>query len=275
MVITTIIENTSKDTNLTVEHGLSFYAQTNNKDFLVDTGASTSFLSNLKSLGIEVKNIKKMVLSHNHYDHGGGICDLLSVNKDIEIYCSSKFKRELFSKREYGYKQIDITSTLENNLTNLKLVEDIFPIFENVFICTIKKINKIYSCKDDRLKEKINGEFIEDNFTHEVYIAVIENDEIKIISPCSHSGFINIVEDAKGRFKDYKVTAFIGGLHIINPSENKLTCDETEIKRYAKYAHNNEIKLFTCHCTGIVGFELLNRYNKNIKYISTGDKVEV
>ena len=73
MKIINLIENTPGIPNCGYEHGLSFYIETKNHRLLVDSGATDLFLWNAKTLGIDLTKVDTMILSHGHYDHGGGI----------------------------------------------------------------------------------------------------------------------------------------------------------------------------------------------------------
>jgi len=66
----------------------------NEKKVLFDTGwDGTILLSNLKALGINPKDIDIVVLSHDHWDHIGGLAQLLDVNPDVDVYVPSSFSK--------------------------------------------------------------------------------------------------------------------------------------------------------------------------------------
>ncbi len=68
----------------------------NEKKLLFDTGwDGTILLFNLKALGINPRDIDIVVLSHDHWDHIGGLARLLDVNPDVDVYVPSSFSRRL------------------------------------------------------------------------------------------------------------------------------------------------------------------------------------
>ncbi len=78
MKITALTENTSK-TGLPYEHGLSLYIETEKHNILFDTGQTELFAQNAETLGIDLGKVDIAVLSHGHYDHGGGLKRFLEL----------------------------------------------------------------------------------------------------------------------------------------------------------------------------------------------------
>ena len=73
MKIIAVMEDTCGNGFCAFEHGLSVYVETKKHKILLDTGATGAFAENAKKLGIDLKAIDTVVLSHGHYDHSGGI----------------------------------------------------------------------------------------------------------------------------------------------------------------------------------------------------------
>ena len=71
MKIINLIENTEGSSGCLFEHGLSFYVETKKHKLLVDTGATNTFIANAEKLGVDLKQVDTVILSHGHYDHTG------------------------------------------------------------------------------------------------------------------------------------------------------------------------------------------------------------
>jgi len=80
MIIKTLVENTAVSKEYECEHGLSLYIETNKHKILFDLGKSDLFLKNAKRLNVDITEVDLVVISHGHYDHGGGLGAFLKTN---------------------------------------------------------------------------------------------------------------------------------------------------------------------------------------------------
>jgi len=92
----TIIEtynNIPFDPALTPAKGFSCYIP--GASLLFDTGGDAGVLAaNLRALGIDPAEIRTLVLSHDHWDHVGGISAVLGKNPDLEVFVPAGFSEE-------------------------------------------------------------------------------------------------------------------------------------------------------------------------------------
>lgn len=89
MKLTIVYDNEliRKDIGLQSDWGFACLVETENDTILFDTGANGEILlSNMKKLNIDPKKIKKVVISHEHGDHKGGLKSLISYVKNIDLY---------------------------------------------------------------------------------------------------------------------------------------------------------------------------------------------
>ena len=89
MKVTILTENTVYKRGLLAEHGLSLLIDTGRRRYLFDTGQSRVFLHNAVKLGIDLKGLDGVILSHGHYDHGGGL-EYWQELGDAPIYIQEK-----------------------------------------------------------------------------------------------------------------------------------------------------------------------------------------
>jgi 7,8-dihydropterin-6-yl-methyl-4-(beta-D-ribofuranosyl)aminobenzene 5'-phosphate synthase len=90
MLIKTLVENTSISKDFGSEHGLSLYVETKKHKILFDVGASDLFLQNAKKLNVNIADVDFLVISHGHYDHGGGLKTFLKENTKAEVFLHHK-----------------------------------------------------------------------------------------------------------------------------------------------------------------------------------------
>ena len=88
MKLWTLMENTTCDANLVCEHGLSLYIEANGQRILFDAGQTGAFADNAQNMGVDLSQVDLCILSHGHYDHGGGIKRFLEVNDHAKVYVS-------------------------------------------------------------------------------------------------------------------------------------------------------------------------------------------
>ena len=74
MKLTVLVDNnTFIDKYFYGEPGLCFYIEDGTERILLDTGYSDLFIRNAKKLGIDLSSLTKVVISHGHDDHTGGL----------------------------------------------------------------------------------------------------------------------------------------------------------------------------------------------------------
>ena len=102
MRIINLVENTEGTSGCGVEHGLCFYIETEKHKLLMDTGQTGLLLENAEKLGIDLTQVDTVVLSHGHYDHGGGILPFAKINPTAKIYVPEAAFGEYYSMNKDG-----------------------------------------------------------------------------------------------------------------------------------------------------------------------------
>ena len=287
MKITVLTENTiSKNAEISKlhlqgEHGLSIFIQTQNKNILFDMGQTNLFAKNASLLGIDLQTVDFAILSHGHYDHGGlssplpatlkneyfGIEAFAHINQKAPIFINSNaFSQNYNANKKYiGLNQELLQSKIAERFI---FVQDEKEITQNIKLFSCNSYKKSVATNAFGLMQLQNGTFVPDNFNHEHYLLIQENDKKILISGCSHKGILNIVEWFKPDF-------LIGGFHF-KSLDVENPCQKLELESYAKKLASYNTKYFTCHCTGTQQFEILKSIIKEkVEYISTGDSIEL
>jgi len=279
MKITVLAENSvckTNSTNIKSEHGLSLFIEFEDRKILFDTGQSDTFIKNAEKMGIDLSQVDFLIISHGHFDHGGGLKHFLRINIKAKIFmhinAAHKFYIKVFGLIPYyvGLDQkiiaqkdklhfIDEDTQIDSKMILLEGFPDLFPQPE---------ANKA-------LVEKVKNRFIADKFNHELAMLLIENNEIVLFTGCSHSGIINIIEEVKLVSKTMRIKATFGGFHIYNPISNKNESPDY-IDRLAEALGETDPVFYTGHCTGEKNF----RYIKGglcmkIQTMNTGEVIEV
>lgn len=89
MKLTIVYDNEiyNKETDVKKDWGFSCLIETRDDTLLFDTGANGSMLlNNMNELDIDPGSINKIVISHEHWDHSGGLESLVAVVGDAQLY---------------------------------------------------------------------------------------------------------------------------------------------------------------------------------------------
>ncbi len=274
MQITALAENVSDCENLGSEHGLSLFIETEKHKLLFDTGQGSLFAENAVKLGVDLTQVDLCVISHGHYDHGGGLRTFLNLNSVSPVYVSKKAFGEYYANRTDAPKTyIGLDKTLLPNerfvfAGDYLMIENGLELFSNVTGKTL-----LPSCNSD-LFEKTGDTFIPDGFSHEQNLIITKNGKTVLIAGCAHKGIINIVEsfhDLKRSYPDY----VIGGFHLYNKASGGSEDDDT-VNIIGRYLLLTGTQYFTCHCTGMAAYTSLKTVMTNkIDYLSTGNQINI
>ncbi len=261
MVIQSLIENTTCCQDFHAEHGLSLLIRTNQRVILFDSGQSGLFLDNATYMGIDLKEVDLMVLSHGHYDHGGGIYRFLQNNGSAPIYVSQSAFLDYYSGEE---KYIGLDKELLKS-NRLVLTRDFYEIEEGITLHSCNERPLVTAIEPFGLNKKTGKGMEPDDFLHEQYLLVEENGKRVLFSGCSHKGIMNIMSW-------FRPDIFVGGFHL-----SKLDPDgagEEQLKEIAHALKTYETEYYTFHCTGIPQYQYLKTYlGEQIQYLSTGQKL--
>lgn len=258
MKITALVENTSVLPDIGAEHGLSLYIETESSKILFDMGQTELFAANAVKLGVDLAAVDLAVLSHGHYDHGGGLKKFLEINGNASIFLHKHAFEPHYNGTE---KYIGLDTELENN-SRLVFTEGVTKIGNGLTLFDCNTNTPSYNLGSFGLNVKENGVFLPDDFRHEHYLLIEENQKRVLISGCSHKGILNIAEWFDADF-------IVGGFHF-----SKLSLDET-LSGYADILNSFKTHFYTCHCTGVEQYEFMKTRMEKLSYLSAGQTIEI
>lgn len=281
MRVQILIENTTKS-DLIAEHGLSIFIEHKDKKILLDAGTTSTFMENAKNMGVDISKADFCVLSHSHYDHSGGFAEYLRQNPSKKIYAMESIADDYYSASGGSIHPIGVPKEVYPAYKdNFILLDEATKICDGVYVIPHKQCDNLVKIgQRAKLYKKIEDEYAPDDFSHELSLVFDTAGGLVIFNSCSHSGIMNIIDEVKEYFgTDKNVKAFFGGLHMKGKSGDKEICtfSEKEIETMVNFLKENEVeKLYTGHCTGIVGYDLLKKHMcDKVEYISTGKEIEL
>ncbi|HPL97392.1 MAG TPA: MBL fold metallo-hydrolase [Smithellaceae bacterium] len=205
-LVTVICDNYTARDDMEACWGFSCLINHRGTTTLFDTGSDGLVLSrNMARLGIDPADIDLLMISHQHWDHTGGIYTIVDVNRRLEALVpksfSSHFKQDM---KRYGIKV-----SVEDG------PREIYPGFFTT------------------------GEM--GGHTPEQAVVLKTQAGIVVITGCAHPGIVMIVQTAKGFFPEEKIALVMGGFHILDNTDEEILGIIAEFKslgvRYAAPSH--------------------------------------
>lgn len=275
--ITILCENSVSLPGILGEHGLGIYVEHQGKKFLFDTGQGFTIIPNALALGIDLKSIEHVVLSHGHYDHTGGLLPLLSLRHQAEIICHP----DVFLNR---YRMLPLGDTeklfsigipwtreyLEGRGASFNLKKEITEIMPGVFISgEVQRVTE-FEQPDPFFKAEINGKMVVDPLLDDLSIAINTAAGWVVLLGCAHTGIINVLKHFQDKLGIDKFFAVIGGTHLDFANDRQLegTIDYLEQIQVEK--------LGVCHCTGLInGAKLFQNFPSAFFFAPVGTRLDM
>ena len=254
MRIVNLIENSPGISGCCYEHGLSFYVETEGHKLLMDTGASDCFLHNAERLGIDLRDVDTLILSHGHYDHAGGIMAFSRINPTATLYMQKTAGAAYYAMDPEGPKYIGIDRRIPA-LPNLVLLEGDQTLDRELTILSGITGRRRWSQSNLRLKRREGDSFLQDSFDHEQALVIRQAGTYYLFSGCAHNGILNVLDKFRGKFgTDPQVV--ISGFHFMK-GEPYTPQETADILETAKELAKMDTRFYTGHCTSHRAFALM------------------
>lgn len=263
MRITALIENTAYSEEITAEHGLSLYLEIGCRRILFDAGQTDAFANNAARLGIDLSTIDTAILSHGHYDHGGGLARFLELNDHAPVYLTAGAFGAHYNGTE---KYIGLDPALQKN-GRLIFTGDETDLGGGMTLLTCNTRPRPYPTDSAGLLRRAGDWLVEDDFTHEQYLLIRENGHRILISGCSHKGIRNLAEW-------FLPDVLVGGFHFkkLDPEGDGRTALDEAADALSRFSTG----YYTCHCTGEAQYAYLkSRMGDQLHYLRGGQTIEI
>lgn len=261
MRITALVDDCGNGICRTV-HGLSLYAETESHKILFDVGPDDTLFLNAEKLGIDLKNVDTVIISHGHNDHGGALRKTLEFNDKAKVFIQRRAFANYISYSTGNARFIGLDASLSDN-PRIITVENDYRIDEELSLITAYDNYIVGGAFNEGL---FCGEK-KDRFDHEQHLLIENNDKTVLITGCAHCGVNAVMKKAGSHSIDY----LIGGLHLPDKfySEDLLDKVSEELSQY------KNTEFIACHCTGEKAFSYLKRSLRNLRRIKCGDSLEI
>ncbi|MFC1714093.1 MBL fold metallo-hydrolase [Candidatus Poribacteria bacterium] len=272
MRITTLVENTVNKLGLMAEHGLSFLLETGDEAILFDTGQGGALIHNAAKMGIDLSRIGKIVLSHGHSDHTGGLGEALKASGETRVYGHPDIFDEKYSKTKRGQRSIGIPYTrecLQLRGADLHLSKTPIQITDSIQTTGEIKRQTNFETIHNGLCVMRDGMLVRDVLRDDLSLIVHGQEGVAVIFGCGHSGVINTLIQVRQMIGDTPISMVIGGIHLIDSTTDRI--DRT-IHRLKKFDIG---KLALCHCTGMLAMvKLYEAFGDKLLFNYVGTQIE-
>jgi len=273
--ITTLSENTAGIGNFLAEWGLSILVETDKVNILLDTGQSISASHNADVLGIDLSKIDKIVLSHGHFDHTGGLRQILRrMSKEVEIIAHPDIWAVKCVRREGwrgGYigipfqrQELESLGAIFNLTTKpVKITDNIMTTGEVPMVTDFEEIDASLFVKEDAGWQP--DKLLDDQ-------ALIINTEpgLIVILGCAHRGVINTLYHAQQLTGVKTIHTIVGGCHLINASEQRMWSTIAALREL------DVQRLGLSHCTGLPAASLMaQEFGEKFFFNNAGTSINI
>jgi len=186
IMITVVYDNNPGDKELIADWGFACVVQGLPRTILFDTGAHGDLLlKNLGTLGIAPTKINVVVLSHDHWDHTGGLADFVQRNNKVTVFFPAAFPNELKERvRRAG-----------------------------AVVVETKKAQRI--CPGASTTRVLGEKVVEQGLCLETGRGMV------VVTGCAHPGIVEMTRAGQGTSGD-RVHAVFGGFHMSAASRSEV-----------------------------------------------------
>jgi 7,8-dihydropterin-6-yl-methyl-4-(beta-D-ribofuranosyl)aminobenzene 5'-phosphate synthase len=276
--LTLLVEDTLNSPNLVAKHGLSILVETGSADsksrILVDAGPPPDVaVHNANVLGANIQNLDAIVITHGHYDHAGGLAQILGNMGRPTIVVA----HPLAFAPKYAYRTNLKFIGLEFDQELVKHVGGVLLTARNsVPLATGVVASGEIPRKTDF--ETVDGfwtvrseHFCQDTMLDDQSVIINLRDKgLVVISGCAHAGIINTVRHAQSVTGTDDVYAIVGGFHLADASTNRIEATVDDLLRIQPK------RLYPCHCTGTRAINrFVEAFGEQVVPAGTGDILEL
>jgi len=255
------------------EHGLSIYLETEAGNYLFDTGQGKAVINNSLLLKKDLRALEGIILSHNHYDHTGGLLSVLEARGGVDIFAHPEIFKESFNARGDSYRYVGIPykqQLLESKGARFIFNNDWLEVAPGMFLSGEIPRNTEFELGDKDLVINEGDSYIHDIVLDDQSLIFTTRQGLFIVLGCAHAGIINILNFAIEKTGCEKIRAVIGGTHLGPVSEEQR---ETTIKMLKEFDIE---KIGVSHCTGLKAAMALSReFGEKFFFCNVGTVVEI
>jgi len=225
----------------------------------------------MRELGLDPRDLDYIVLSHCHYDHTGGLLEILkAVSRRIPVIAHpSIFRCTLVLKPRLRYIGVPFTSRELEDLSHPVLTADPLEITDSVFTTGEVKRREDFERRGFEAYMVSNGHLVRDEMLDDVSLVVKAGEKTVIITGCAHAGIVSIVKHVMN-LTGSTPRVLIGGFHLRSAPLERIRLTVSYLKRLGVE------EVYAGHCTGLMAEAELSRvYGDGFRKLYSGMVIEL
>lgn len=255
------------------EHGWAVFIETDQGNFLFDTGQGKSIVNNARHFNKDLSTIKGIIISHHHIDHTGGLLDVLEQIDKVKVYSHPGLFKNSYVIDEGRQRNIGIPfrrEILESRGAQFKFNTNFREIVPDLMLSgEIPRLTE-FEKGSKRFLLKTNEGYAQDLIFDDQTLIVNTEKGLIIILGCSHSGMINIINHIIDKTGQNHIRTIIGGTHLGPASE------ETKEKTIQALKKFDIEKIGVSHCTGLeTSMRLFQEFRDRFFFCNVGSIIDI
>ena len=246
--VTILVDDHVDRGGLLAEHGLSLLVDAAGNQTLLDVGQTDVCLRNAERLGANLGDLRRVVLSHGHYDHGGALPALLQARGALELiahpaafvarYVRRSGQEERYVGLAYGVAELTRKGAM------VRLDSGPRELGEGLLATGAISRETDFEELDPAFQVKADGGWRSDLLDDDQALVVRTAEGNVVLLGCAHAGVVNTLRHVARLTGDDRIRAVVGGLHLVGASEERIE------KTIAALRDLDVGTVAACHCTG-------------------------
>lgn len=273
--LTILCENSvGRPLGLIGEHGFSCHLETPAGNYLFDTGSGLGIETNARLLNINLEELQGIILSHGHYDHVGGLPQILIQTGPIDVYGHPDMFKPRYSVSGEQKREIGIPhnrSYLEQLGARFHLSSESVELAPGLVISgEIPRTTDFEQGDANLCCPAEDGSLQPDKLKDDLSLYITTEQGLTVLLGCAHAGVINILKHARILSGEQNIHSVIGGTHLMFYDDNQFQQTLEQLDSYGIE------KLGAAHCTGLQqAAKLAAHFGERFFFASAGCTVEI
>ena len=269
--LTVLCENSvGKVVHAIGEHGFACLVETDHGPFLFDTGQGLGILHNCRALGLSLDRIRGIILSHGHFDHVGGLEQVLDQTGSCPVYGHPDLFKERYWVGKYEQRANGVPvsqACLEEQGAAFNLSPEFRELVPGLWLSGEIPRHSTLEHPDPALCFRgHNGDLIPDRIEDDCSLVLESSKGLVVLLGCAHAGLANILNYIAAKMNVDHIYAVVGGMHLAPATAEQFDLAVSVLQRYKVQ------KIGVGHCTGQRrSAELYARFPSETFFLSVGE----